>query len=187
MSSTYSKIISYLSANAISITKEQQQKLKHVFKEKKQKDENAPKVPMSAYINFCNDHRNEWVNSHPELKSKNTEVIKGLAEMWKNASEETKKKYEDSAKQAKEEYLQKKNTKTEEMVVEKTEEMVVEKVEQKTEEMVVEKTEEKPKKSKKTKEPTSASSEVVPESSQTVVKKKKKSEQSEKESVNQTC
>ena len=70
--------------------------------EKKLKDENAPKKPMSAYMFFSAKKRPEIREAQPELKM--TEVAKVLGERWKEASPESKAKYSKKADKDKERY-----------------------------------------------------------------------------------
>lgn len=60
---------------------------------RKQKDPNAPKRPMSAYLAFANGKRAEVKAQNPE--SSNGEISKLLSQMWKQAPEEEKKKFRD--------------------------------------------------------------------------------------------
>jgi len=75
-------------------------------KKKPKKDPNAPKRPMTAYLIYSNENREklkqELKKSNPEAKV--TEVVKILAERWKNESEEVKKKYQNKAAIEKEKY-----------------------------------------------------------------------------------
>lgn len=60
---------------------------------RKQKDPNAPKRPMSAYLAFANGKRAEVKAQHPD--NSNGEISKILSQMWKEAPEDVKKKYRD--------------------------------------------------------------------------------------------
>jgi hypothetical protein len=60
---------------------------------RKQKDPNAPKRPMSAYLAFANGRRAEVKAQNQECS--NGEISKILSNMWKEAAEEMKKKYRD--------------------------------------------------------------------------------------------
>lgn len=64
-------------------------------KPKEKKDPNAPKKPCSAYILFSSDHRKQAKEENPELST--VELTKKLADMWKEASQKTKDKYEAKA------------------------------------------------------------------------------------------
>jgi len=71
-------------------------------KPKEKKDPNAPKKPCSAYILFSSDHRKQAKEENPELST--VELTKKLAEMWKEASQKTKDKYEAKALDDKKRY-----------------------------------------------------------------------------------
>ncbi|KAJ3275298.1 FACT complex subunit [Borealophlyctis nickersoniae] len=71
-------------------------------KAKKDKDANAPKRPLTSYMLFQKEKRNEVVSGNPSMPV--PEVSKRLGEMWKALSNEEKKRYEDMAKEAKEQY-----------------------------------------------------------------------------------
>jgi len=69
---------------------------------KANKDPNAPKRPLSAFFLFSQDER-------PKIKITNStfsvaDVAKLIGERWRNLDADTKKKYENAAKQAKERY-----------------------------------------------------------------------------------
>lgn len=53
-------------------------------KKKKKKDPNAPKTPLTGYMQFAKEHRNEIVAKNPEMK--HTMVNKELGRMWKELS-----------------------------------------------------------------------------------------------------
>ncbi|EJU01921.1 HMG-box [Dacryopinax primogenitus] len=56
---------------------------------KKEKDPNAPKGAKSPYIIFCQDNREE-----AKKEAENTrEIMRILADMWKNLSEQDKEPY----------------------------------------------------------------------------------------------
>ena len=68
----------------------------------KQKDPNAPKRPLSAFFIFSQDER-------PKIKVTNAalsvaDVAKVIGEKWRSAPDELKRRYEKSAKEAKERY-----------------------------------------------------------------------------------
>ncbi|GIL65240.1 hypothetical protein Vafri_19053 [Volvox africanus] len=71
-------------------------------KEKKIKDPNAPKKPLGAYMWFCKDVRESVKKENPGLSV--TEIGKRLGELWKEVSEEDKKKYLKQAEEDKERY-----------------------------------------------------------------------------------
>eukprot|EP00668_Euglena_longa_P038193 GGOE01049181.1.p1 GENE.GGOE01049181.1~~GGOE01049181.1.p1 ORF type:complete len:247 (+),score=59.07 GGOE01049181.1:46-786(+) len=50
---------------------------------KKKKDPNAPKRPLTAFFIFLSEKRETYLKENPTLKSKNTEVVKALSEVWK--------------------------------------------------------------------------------------------------------
>ena len=64
---------------------------------RKLKDPNAPKRPMSAYLNFANSRRAEVKAQNPDCS--NGEISKLLSQMWKEAPESVKKKYRDDEAQ----------------------------------------------------------------------------------------
>jgi len=66
------------------------------------KDKNAPKKPLSSYLIFSNEHRPILQSANKDKKI--TEIAKLIAVEWKQCSAEDKKKYEDKAKDLKEEY-----------------------------------------------------------------------------------
>lgn len=68
------------------------------------KDKKAPKRGKSAYLFFCDDHRNgKECEGLPFTK-----VTKKLGEMWRGLSDSEKKPYEVKAKKDKERYLKEK-------------------------------------------------------------------------------
>lgn len=75
-------------------------------KHKKKKDPNAPKRPITAFIQFSNKMRD---TAKERLTSEGSEatpkdVVRKLGEMWKALSEEQKKPYNDEAKKDKDRY-----------------------------------------------------------------------------------
>ena len=50
-------------------------------KKRSQKDPNAPKRPMSAFLSFSNSKRAQVKSRHPDIG--NAEVSRILAQMWK--------------------------------------------------------------------------------------------------------
>lgn len=73
---------------------------KRKYKRHPKGDDFAPKKPISAYVRFANDVRDE-------LKPKNfsfAEIAKSVGERWKILDEDTKARYEAAATLAKEEY-----------------------------------------------------------------------------------
>jgi len=69
---------------------------------KKKKDPNEPKRPLSAYIFFSNDLREELQKKYP--KEAMTDISKRLGAKWKKISAEDKKKYEKEAEKDKARY-----------------------------------------------------------------------------------
>ena len=55
---------------------------------KRKKDPNAPKRPLSAYMYFCSNNRDQIKKNNPELKL--TEVAMRLGQMWKDMSDDDK-------------------------------------------------------------------------------------------------
>jgi hypothetical protein len=62
-------------------------------KKRSQKDPNAPKRPMSAFLSFSNSKRSQVKNAHPNIG--NAEVSRILAQMWKDAAEDERKDHID--------------------------------------------------------------------------------------------
>lgn len=73
-----------------------------IKKAKKEKDENEPKRPKSAYLLFCEDKRPELKKQLPNFKPK--EIMIRLGEAWKKLSEEEKKPYNLAYKHSKAKY-----------------------------------------------------------------------------------
>lgn len=71
-------------------------------KEKKEKDPNAPKRPLTAYFLFANDKRAGVKAENPTFKV--TDVAKAIGELWKEASEADKAKYQKKADEEKKKY-----------------------------------------------------------------------------------
>jgi hypothetical protein len=66
---------------------------------KKTKDENAPKRPLSPFFNYQAQVRPTLKASNPGLS--NTELVKALAEQWRNLTAEGKRPYEQMSEKAK--------------------------------------------------------------------------------------
>ena len=64
-------------------------------KQKKEKDPNAPKKPVNNYMNWCNAHRAEFKNKHPDAKP--TELTALLGAEWRKLSDEEKAKWKSSS------------------------------------------------------------------------------------------
>lgn len=75
---------------------------------KRKKDPNSPKKPLSAYMLYCKDAREELKESQPELKGK--DVMKEMARKWGELSEDEKAPYEKNAAKAREKYNAEKGT-----------------------------------------------------------------------------
>jgi len=70
---------------------------------RRKKDPNEPKRPLSAYMFYCQDHRNE-VKEKLGKDAPVTEVARKLGKLWAKVSEDDKKKYEKKHQKAKEQY-----------------------------------------------------------------------------------
>jgi high mobility group protein B3 len=81
--------------------KKVEKKAEKVEKKKKaaKKDDGAPKRPLSSYMIFCQENREDIVAKHPEASAKDIMSIFGAE--WKNAD---KSKYEEKAAKMKEQY-----------------------------------------------------------------------------------
>jgi len=66
------------------------------------KDKNAPSRYKSAYMLFCEANREEYKKNNPE--SKTTDIMRGLAKLWKEADESSKKSYKKKADKLKIKY-----------------------------------------------------------------------------------
>jgi len=73
--------------------KERRQKEGGRKRTKKAKDPNAPKRPMSAYMAWLNDNRNQIKEDNPGIGV--TEVSKIAGQLWKKVTSEEKEKYEE--------------------------------------------------------------------------------------------
>ena len=80
-----------------------------ITEKKTKKDKNADGVQknLSGYIIFCKDVRETVKTENPEINNKQIMTEMGLR--WKNADENTKKKYEQLASADKERYLREKS------------------------------------------------------------------------------
>jgi hypothetical protein len=72
------------------------------MKIKKRKDPNLPKKPLSSFLFFCNEHRNNVRIKNPDMKM--GDVMKKLGEMWGKASKKEKEKFTKLGEKAKEAY-----------------------------------------------------------------------------------
>jgi hypothetical protein len=71
-------------------------------KKRSQKDPNAPKRPMSAFLSFSNTKRTQVKAENPDLG--NAEISRILAQMWKDGSEEERKEHIDKEFELRREY-----------------------------------------------------------------------------------
>lgn len=71
-------------------------------KKRSQKDPNAPKRPMSAFLSFSNSKRAYVKEKHPNVG--NAEISRILAQMWKDASPEERKDHVDREFKLRQEY-----------------------------------------------------------------------------------
>lgn len=70
--------------------------------EKTQRDPNAPKRPISAFLLFSNSNRSAVKRSKPEAT--NAEVSRTLAALWKGLPKESRQLYVDKEQQLREQY-----------------------------------------------------------------------------------
>lgn len=75
---------------------------------KRKRDPNSPKKPLSAYMLYCKDAREELKDSQPDLKGK--DVMREMAKGWKKLSDDEKAPYEAEAEAAREKYNDEKGT-----------------------------------------------------------------------------
>jgi hypothetical protein len=73
-----------------------------IVKPRKTKDPNAPKRPLSGYMLFSNDKRDEVRKANPEMKM--PDIAKELGKMWNELKEKKKKHYMDKASEDKKRY-----------------------------------------------------------------------------------
>ncbi|ORX85896.1 high mobility group box, partial [Anaeromyces robustus] len=71
-------------------------------KRKRQKEEGAPKRPITSFMFFSQDKRAEVKRDNPDASF--GELGKIIGNLWKNASPEEKEKYEKKASEDKERY-----------------------------------------------------------------------------------
>ncbi|KAJ3279992.1 High mobility group [Borealophlyctis nickersoniae] len=71
-------------------------------KQKKIRDPNAPKAPLSSYLLFCQDARLRLREQHPDWSQK--DVVKEMGRQWKEIGNEDKKEYHERALRLREEY-----------------------------------------------------------------------------------
>eukprot|EP01156_Anaeramoeba_ignava_P010049 Anaeramoba_ignava/a478736_225.p1 GENE.a478736_225~~a478736_225.p1 ORF type:complete len:217 (+),score=101.37 a478736_225:47-697(+) len=71
-------------------------------KKKSKKDPNAPKGPQNAYMLYAAEVREAVMKENKGLKV--GEISKIIGKMWKELPEKNKKKFQDTAKKAREEY-----------------------------------------------------------------------------------
>ena len=72
--------------------------------QKKKKDPNAPKQPLSAYFIFSSEERMKVKNEHPSYSI--CEVAKELGRRWADMSPEMKQKYQQMAEEGRQKYDQ---------------------------------------------------------------------------------
>jgi len=73
-------------------------------KARAKKDPNAPKRPLSAYMRWLQDNRQQIVASLPAGQQGVAAVAKAAGVQWKTVSEDEKRKYQDLVEAAKAEY-----------------------------------------------------------------------------------
>lgn len=73
-------------------------------KSKAKKDPNAPKKPLTTYMRWLQDNRQQIVASLPEGQQGVAAVAKAAGVQWKTVSEDEKRKYQDLVDAAKVEY-----------------------------------------------------------------------------------
>lgn len=71
-------------------------------KKRSQKDPNAPKRPMSAFLSFSNSKRSYVKEKYPNVG--NAEISRILAQMWKDATPEERKDHVDKEFKLRQEY-----------------------------------------------------------------------------------
>lgn len=74
-----------------------------VLKQRKAKDSNAPKRPMSAFLAFANSRRAEVKRQMPEAD--NGELSRALSKLWKDAPVEIRQQYIEEEKEKRKDYL----------------------------------------------------------------------------------
>ncbi len=72
--------------------------------QKKKKDPNAPKQPLSAYFIFSSEERNKVKEQHPNFSI--CEVAKELGRRWADMAPEVKQKYQQMAEEGRQKYDQ---------------------------------------------------------------------------------
>lgn len=60
---------------------------------KKEKDPDAPKRPLSSYMLFCQEERENVKEEHPDFKAK--DILSELGRRWKALDDDEKKAYTD--------------------------------------------------------------------------------------------
>ena len=73
-----------------------------ISKMKPKKDPNMPKKPKSAYMFFCDEHRQTVMKENKDAKM--GEISKILGEKWKKLSDKDKEQYVEMNEEAKENY-----------------------------------------------------------------------------------
>merc|ERR1712117_270321 len=72
--------------------------------QKKKKDPNAPKQPLSAYFIFSSEERLKVKNEHPSYSIR--EVAKELGRRWADMAPEVKQRYQQMAEEGRQKYDQ---------------------------------------------------------------------------------
>ncbi|GBP60041.1 High mobility group protein 20A [Eumeta japonica] len=89
-----------------SIVKENQKQTSKKTKKRKPKvprDITAPRQPLTGYVRFLNERRDQLRAEHPEMGF--AEITRQLASEWSNLPPEEKQQYLDAADQDKERYI----------------------------------------------------------------------------------
>lgn len=73
-------------------------------KKRAKKDPNAPKRPLSAYMFFARDKREEIIGKKPELKANVAEVGRQIGAAWNSMPPDEKAPYETQAEGDKRRY-----------------------------------------------------------------------------------
>jgi hypothetical protein len=105
LNAKYQEDMEEYKANKGSDSEEESEPEKKKKKTKKaKKDPNEPKKPLSSYMIFCSEKREEAKKQNPDMKL--TEISKVLGAEWKELSDKEKKVYQDKAEEAKSAYTQ---------------------------------------------------------------------------------
>ncbi|KAK3830482.1 MAG: HMG box protein [Linnemannia elongata] len=82
------------------------EEVKQKKKKRAKKDPNAPKNPLSAYLLFCNDHRDSVKAKNPDASF--GEIGRKLGDMWRGYSDSQKAPYNAKHEKAKTAYAKEK-------------------------------------------------------------------------------